>query len=46
MPSVTSTRTEVETPHGTAAIHLRETAGAVGLLALGHGAGASVVAET
>jgi uncharacterized protein len=44
-PSVTSTRTEVETPHGPAAIHLRETAGAVGLLALGHGAGGGVQAR-
>ena len=44
-PSVTSTRTEVETPHGPAAIHLRETVDAVGLLALGHGAGGGVQAR-
>ena len=42
MPSVTSTRVEVATPHGVAAVHLHARARAAGGLVLGHGAGGGV----
>ena len=42
MPSTTSTRTEVGTPHGPAAVYLHERTRSVGGLVLGHGAGGGV----
>ncbi|HET9937884.1 MAG TPA: alpha/beta family hydrolase [Gaiella sp.] len=44
MPPPTVARIEVETPHGVAAVHLRAVDAAVGVLALGHGAGGGVQA--
>ena len=39
-----ATKTELETPHGTARVHLHEAGGAAAALVLGHGAGGGVEA--